>query len=197
MPASEEHIPPSTMSADFDAASITRPVPALLKYYAIICIPSLILYPVVFLVHFFKYETLRYHFDDEGIRMSWGILFKREVTLTYRRIQDIHLTRNIIERWMGLATVSVQTASGSSTPEMEIQGVPQFDDLRDFLYLKMRGAKGHAESAASAGANVGTDAAAHAAGGSLGDEALTLLREIRDEVRTMSARHGGSMRSRT
>ncbi len=184
-----EEIPTPSISPDFNAAAITRPVPMLLKYYAIVCIPSFILYPIVFLVHFFKYETLRYHFDDEGIRMSWGILFKKEVTLTYRRIQDIHLTRNIIERWMGLATVSVQTASGSSTPEMQIQGIPQYDDLRDFLYLKMRGAKGHADiakpQALAAGDSISSDSASS-------DEALTLLREIRDQVQTLASRSGSS-----
>jgi uncharacterized membrane protein YdbT with pleckstrin-like domain len=189
-----EEIPTPSISPDFNATAITRPVPALLKYYAIICIPSFILYPVVFLVHFFKYETLRYHFDDEGIRMSWGILFKREVTLTYRRIQDIHLTRNIIERWMGLATVSIQTASGSSSPEMEIQGIPQFDDLRDFLYLKMRGAKGHAETTARPASDTSPS---HADPSASADEALLLLREIRDQVQTLAARDqsGGGGRS--
>ena len=28
----------------------------------------------------------------------WGLLFRHEVYLTYRRIQDIHVTRNIVER---------------------------------------------------------------------------------------------------
>lgn len=39
--------------------------------------------------------------------MSWGILFPREVHLTYRRIQDIHLTRNVLQRWMRLDTVGI------------------------------------------------------------------------------------------
>ena len=73
--------------------------------------------------------------------MSWGVFFKQEVYLTYRRIQDIHLTRNILQRWMGLATISLQTASGSSKAEMAIEGVLQADRLRDFLYSRMRGAK--------------------------------------------------------
>ena len=81
--------------------------------------------------------------------MSWGILFRRETYLTYKRIQDIHLTRNIIQRWMGLATVSIQTASGSSNAEMSIEGLLQAEPLRDFLYAKMRGAKGEHEPVAA------------------------------------------------
>src|SRR6187431_816691 len=99
----------------------------------------------------FKYQTLRYHFDDAGISMSWGILFRREIYLTYRRIQDIHLTRNILQRWMGLATVSVQTASGSSSPEMSIEGLLEAEQLRDYLYGKMRGVREHAGRLAGGG----------------------------------------------
>ncbi len=74
--------------------------------------------------------------------MRWGVLFQREVLLTYRRIQDIHVTRDLIQRWLGLATVSIQTASGSSSPEMKIEGILQAEELRDYLYQKMRGPKG-------------------------------------------------------
>jgi putative membrane protein len=33
--------------------------------------------------------------------------------LTYARIQDIHVTRNIFERWLGIGTVQIQTASAA------------------------------------------------------------------------------------
>src|SRR5262245_62420863 len=120
-------------SAGFDPRIITRPDRALLGYYLFISVLSNVLSPIVILPLFFKYETLRYRFDDEGVAMSWGILFRREVYLTYRRIQDIHLTRNIVQRWMGLATVSIQTAAGSAMPEMSIEGILQAAELRDFL----------------------------------------------------------------
>ncbi len=67
--------------------------------------------------------------------------FKREVNLTYRRLQDIHLTHNLLQRWMGLATISLQTASGNAGAEMSIEGVLEAEQLRDFLYARMRGAK--------------------------------------------------------
>lgn len=171
---------PAHPANPFDPASATRPAPALMRYYTIVSLFALIGFPVVFLVHLFKYETLRYRFDDDGILMSWGILFRREINLTYRRIQDIHVTRNILERWMGLATVSIQTASGSATPEMQIEGILEYESLRDFLYAKMRGAKGEAEQAPVRGAagvpGIGGDGPAAA------DEALVLLREIRAEI---------------
>jgi uncharacterized protein len=125
----------------FDAKQIDRPDRSLLTYYLLV---SLVAGPFCFIAAiplWIRYVTLRYKFDDEGISMCWGVLFRREVYLTYKRIQDIHLTRNIVQRWMDLATISVQTASGKSEAEMTIEGILQPEQLRDFLYSKMRGAK--------------------------------------------------------
>ena len=59
---------------------------------------------------------MRYRFDTDGIHMRWGIVFRRDVLLNYSRIQDIHLRSNLIERWLGLARIEIQTASGSAKP---------------------------------------------------------------------------------
>ena len=160
----------------FDPSKIARPDRSLLTYYLFVALLTGPAFPFVFLPLFFKYETLRYHFDAEGISMSWGILFRREVYLTYRRIQDIHLTRNILQRWMGLATVSVQTASGSSSPEMSMEGLLEADQLRDYLYGRMRGVR---EQAGHSGTGTGL--------AEPGDEALALLREIRDGLKALVA----------
>lgn len=129
-------------NAGFDPRSITRPEPVLLTYYVWMSLLAGPLFPFAFLPLFFKYKTLEYRFDETGVSMKWGILFRKEINLTYRRIQDIHLTRNIIQRWMGLATVAIQTASGSSGPEMSIEGILESEELRDHLYSRMRGARG-------------------------------------------------------
>jgi putative membrane protein len=61
---------------------------------------------------------------------------------------------------------------------MSIEGVLEFDAVRDYLYQKMRGAKGeHLEGAAAAEM-------------SPGDEALVLLREIRDALKRAGGRAG-------
>ena len=177
----------------FSPGQVIRPDPSLMRYYLFIAALTVFGFPFAALAYYFRYITLRYRFDadeDGGVWMAHGILFKKEVNLTYRRIQDIHVTRNILQRWMGLATVSVQTASGSSTPEMTIEGVLDPDALRDYLYQHMRGAKGQAPI--DAHAIVGG-----AASSSTDDEALTLLRDIRDslaDLRDSLARSGGSAR---
>jgi putative membrane protein len=119
--------------------AIERPSPELLKLYAL---RSLLTGPgfiIVFPVLLIRYLTLRYKFDNEGISMRWGFIFRREVNLAYSRIQDIHLSSGLIQRWMKLADIMIQTASGNAAAEMRIEGLHQYDEIRSFLYARMHG----------------------------------------------------------
>tara|TARA_B100001121_G_C18604110_1_gene580951 strand:- start:228 stop:734 length:507 start_codon:yes stop_codon:yes gene_type:complete len=160
---------------DFDLHAFKRPVGALATYYLISSLAFLPVFPIVWLFRMFKYWTLEYEFDDEGIAMKWGVLWRREILLTYPRIQDIHLTRGIVQRWMNLADVSIQTAGGSAAPEMVIEGAPDPEGLRDALYLRMRGVNQTASQ----------DAAVRSESDS--DQVLALLTEIRDLLRNQSS----------
>ena len=163
--------------------NLERPHPDLLKYYIITaCLtgPGVI---VTLPYLYFRYHTLRYRFDDEGIHMKVGILFRREINLTYARIQDIHLRSGIIQRWLGLASVQIQTASGSSGPELVIEGFKQFEAIRDFLYTRMRGYQTHSHPAQSTGGPPIPGTPPSAASSSSEAEAVLLLIAIRDELR--------------
>jgi uncharacterized protein len=194
-----------------DPTSVTRPVPELLRYYRLSAAFTLILFPLVFLPAYFRYRSLRYRIDDEGVSMSWGILNKREVFLTYRRLQDIQMTQGFIQRKFGLADLHLHTASGSSGAEMKLEGLPDPEAFRDYLYARMRGAEDgvsdatsspetepvsrtHTAPPASRDADPHTSAAGSGprpATGGGSDEALALLQEIRDELRQVNRRFDG------
>ena len=129
--------------------AIERPHPSLLTLYFLQALATLIAFPFVFLPLFFKYRTLKYTFDDEGVNAAWGFLFKREIFLTYRRIQDIHVSRNLIERWLGIGKVEIQTAAGSSSAELALEGMEHWDAVRDYLYRRMRGTGSSSEESTS------------------------------------------------
>lgn len=161
-----------------------RPDQALLTYYVL---SSFLLGPLFFVALvplYFRYHTLRYHLDDEGVSMRWGILFRREISLTYSRIQDIHLSSNLIERWLGLARVQVQTASGTASAEMTIEGLKDFDQIRDFLYSRMRGVRSLPAPGASSGP-VAISSAPGAPAGVADDDLAELLKTIAREVRDL------------
>lgn len=133
--------------------AIQRPDRKLLYLYLMrIAAMACFMGPLVLLIApamLFRYQTMKYRFDEDGVHMSWGLLFRREVNLTYARIQDIHLHSGVFQRWLGLADVQIQTASGNAGAEMTIEGVLFFEMVRDFLYQRMRGTKEGNASAAS------------------------------------------------
>lgn len=157
-----------------------RPHPNLLKLYALSSLILGPLFPLLLVPRAFRYHTLRYTFDDEGVSVRWGVLRRREVSLTYARIQDIHLVSNVVERWLGLGRVLVQTASGRAGAEMTIEGLPDFEEVRDFLYSRMRGASDPSvEDGVQTGAPVGEDAIAAALRETAAE--LRALREALDD----------------
>jgi membrane protein YdbS with pleckstrin-like domain len=154
---------------------IERPDPSLMTYYTLVCLLTGPLFPIIIVPHYFRYHTMRYRFDHDGISMRWGILFRKQVNLTYSRIQDIHLTSNLIERWLGLAKIQVQTASGTSSAELTIEGIKEYDLVRDFIYSKMRG---HAGAPA-------TQAGGPAQPGDPLTEVVNALHEVAKELRSL------------
>jgi putative membrane protein len=175
-----ERLTPERAHSDAELAHvlrIDRPHASLMGYYAL---ASLLAGPFFFIplaVLYFRYHTMRYRFDGDGVKMSWGILFRREVSLTYARIQDIHLTSNLVERWLGLAEVKISTASGSASAEMTIEGLREFELVRDFLYARMRGGR---DKHAPARAAVPHDAAGF-------DDVVAALKQVSDDLRAIRA----------
>ena len=163
-----------------DTSALERPSPKLLTYYLltglltgpglVIAIPALVI----------RYNTLRYRFEETGLRMQLGLFFRKEVVVAFRRIQDIHVSRNLIQRWLGIASVSVQTASGNAMPEIVLEGITDPDSVRDWLYERMRGAKGY--TTATPQAILGEDPSVPPTLNKNEGEVTELLRGIRDNL---------------
>lgn len=187
------------MATTLNPALIERPDPLLMRYYFICSLLTLPAFPFVLLSFWCRYITLRYKFDEDGVSMSYGVFFRREVNLTFRRIQDIHVTHNLLQRWMGLATISLQTASGNAQAEMSIEGVLEPEALRDYLYARMRGARdgfsnvvtAHVVAGQSSAVPAGLEPlpAAHESLDSNGRTLQTLV-EIRDALQILVQREG-------
>jgi putative membrane protein len=163
--------------------ALERPESGLMTYYVLTSFFAGPLFFVPLLVLYFRYHSMRYRFDGEGISMRWGVLFRREIHLTYSRIQDIHLVSNAVERWLGLARIKIQTASGSAKAEMTIEGIGAYAELRDFLYARMRGARGEGGAAAAPAAPEVQSGGP--SGDGTGDELAATLRAVAEELRAL------------
>jgi len=127
--------------------------------------------------------------DAESLR---ALLFAARRLATGRAVLILAVrgsaAATLAEGWLGLATVSIQTAAGSANPEVTIDGVLEAEALRDFLYTKMRGVREHAPDHAADHAT--PQPATASAANAEGDEALALLSDIRDALRRLEGRIG-------
>lgn len=184
-----ERSAPSSAALQERVFALERPHPSLFRYYLLVSLVAGPFFPVVLAPLYFRYHTLRYRFDNEGVSMRWGVLFRREINLTYARIQDIHLSSNVVERWLGLARVEIQTASGSAKAEMTVEGVREFDEVRDFLYSRMRGTRDREEAWSEAVRRSAPRAGQSTAAGSpetaADAELAALLRQVTGELRAL------------
>jgi len=152
--------------------SLQRPLPSLLRYYWLSAFFWGPAFFIPLILNSLRYRTIRYEFSADGVTMRWGGLERREVSLAYARIQDIQVRANVLERWLGLARLEIQTASGDAKAEMTLEGLPQPLAVRDFLYNRSRGARNLPPSAAGSTVD--------------GDEALTqVLQEVAAEMRAI------------
>jgi len=100
---------------------------------------------VIFLVLVIVAAALRYWFfrfqmSDDSILIREGVVKKKQLDIKFDRIQGINIEQNIVYRYLGLVTVSFDTA-GSSGDEGNLPAVPsQFaESLRERIGRPLRG----------------------------------------------------------
>ncbi|TQQ83513.1 hypothetical protein EGH24_01605 [Halonotius terrestris] len=61
------------------------------------------------------YRRFRYEFTKDTFDVKSGVLNRREREIPYGRIQNVDISRNVIQRLLGLSAVNLETAGGGST----------------------------------------------------------------------------------
>jgi len=75
----------------------------------------------------FNYYTTRFRITDQALELKSGWLFRQNRTIPLERIQNVTVTRNLVERALNVATLKIETASGG---ESEAQlSVVRFEDV--------------------------------------------------------------------
>lgn len=83
---------------------------------------GLVLYFVVLgIVTLFIYNNFLYEIDQDGLRIESGVIHKHQVSVPYEQIQNVNIERSLIDRILGLARVSIETA-GSTAASQPTQG---------------------------------------------------------------------------
>ena len=61
------------------------------------------------------YRRFEYVLTEDTLDISSGVVSRREREIPYRRIQNVDVSRGVIQRAIGVAAVDLETAGGSST----------------------------------------------------------------------------------
>jgi uncharacterized protein len=86
-------------------------VPGATWWPAVMCVAAL--FALNALLCYLRARSYLIELNDQGVALGYGVLRTVHETLVYARIQDILVTRSPLERILGLATVSLQSASGT------------------------------------------------------------------------------------
>ncbi len=96
------------------------------------------LFMIVFIIWmpaFFR--TLEYNIDSETVRGKWGVFWRKQVTVPYRKITNVDVTQGPVQRKYGIGTIHIQTAGYSAnkggSAELKMLGVKNFDNLKDTI----------------------------------------------------------------
>jgi len=144
--------------------------------FAIAVFPDIVAYVAIHL----RYDTTWYVFTGRSVRIRRGIWIIHETTITFENIQNVSVNSGPLERYFGIANVTVDTAGGGQ-PHKErgshetanyhqglIEGIDNANEIRNHILTRVRRSR-----------SVGLgDEGGSAIGWSPAQ--LALLREIRD-----------------
>ena len=94
------------------------------------------------------YRRFEYQLTGDGLEIASGVLSRRNREIPLRRIQNVDISRNVIQRALGIAVLDVETAGGGAT-EASLRYV-DYDEAkrvqREIQRLKRRDEEGDGET---------------------------------------------------
>ena len=105
----------------------------------LICLVSMI--PVfIWLPYYWK--SLSYSIEEDAVRGSKGVFWKKHVTVPYRKITNVDITQGPIARYFGIACVHLQTAgyggADGSRAELKLEGLREYEKIREEIHNRIK-----------------------------------------------------------
>lgn len=66
-----------------------------------------------------------YWLDDTSFHKTYGVLNKHHVAIPYEQVQNVNITRGLLDRILGIARVAIETAGASSDTRRQVDGGSQ------------------------------------------------------------------------
>lgn len=174
--------------AGWIALAVAMPVVGLmllLPAIALALLPDLLAYIGLRL----RFDTTWYVMSDRSIRIRRGIWIIEEVTITFENVQNVSVAQGPLQRYFGIADVTIQTAGGGAAGPHGasmgghmgiIEGIANADHMRDAILAKVKESR-------HAGLGDERHHEPRAATTGFSPAHVALLREIRDAARSAAA----------
>lgn len=86
---------------------------------------------------YFKARSYQFELRQEGVALEYGVFNRLHETIPYGEIQDIQVSRGLLERLLGLATVPIQPAAGRSQI-IPALGAETAKEFRDQIFRRLQ-----------------------------------------------------------
>lgn len=86
------------------------------------------------------YQRFEYELTDDTLDIASGVVSRRHREIPIRRIQNVDVSRNVVQRLLGIAQIDLETAGGSSTEaSLRFVGRREAERLQDEIGRLKRG----------------------------------------------------------
>ncbi len=111
-------------------------IPRILYPILFFFIVGIFLFPYLIWVEL-RYRNYIYYFTKGEIVVKRGILRIERIVIPYTKIQNVNVSRSLIEQLLGLATVKIETAGSSGHTEAKIEGMSTFASFINELLMRV------------------------------------------------------------
>jgi len=90
------------------------------------------------------YRSLSYEIQDDEVIVRVGVLTKSVKHVPYRTVTNLTIKRDILDRWLGLGTLNIQTAgmSGQTGAEERLVGLTNVQEVYELVATELRRFRG-------------------------------------------------------
>ena len=92
------------------------------------------------------YRSLSYEVQEDEVIVRAGIVTRSVKNVPYRTVTNLTVKRGLLDRWLGLGTVDIQTAgmSGTNNVEQSLVGLENAQEVYDLVVRELRRFRGTA-----------------------------------------------------
>jgi len=90
------------------------------------------------------YRSLAYEIQDDEVIVRVGIWTKSVKHVPYRTVTNLTVKRDILDRWLGIGTLNIQTAgmSGATGAEEKLVGLTNVQEIYEIVVTELRRFRG-------------------------------------------------------